>query len=195
MKHEGQIKPMLDEHGRLAVFAPLCRSIINARAMSTAAFGSLCSDPGSEMLLDLYWRESQGLKTSLTSLWLASKASEMTGRRCLAVMEEQRIVERMPDPSDGRRVNVRFTIEGRSKMDACFSALFLGYVETCQDCATHCGHTPLSGEAGHTLPVPFCVVANAFSPRSWRPHAAEAATCSGQLKGKSQGWDNKFPSQ
>ena len=114
MKHEGQIKPMLDEHGRLAVFAPLCRSIINARAMSTAAFGSLCSDPGSEMLLDLYWRESQGLKTSLTSLWLASKASEMTGRRCLAVMEEQRIVERMPDPSDGRRVNVRFTIEGRS---------------------------------------------------------------------------------
>ena len=75
------------------------------------------------MLLDLYWRESQGLRTSLTSLWLASKASEMTGRRCLAVMEEQGIVERMPDPSDGRRVNVRFTPEGRKKMEACFSAL------------------------------------------------------------------------
>ena len=78
------------------------------------------------MLLDLYWRESQGLKTSLTSMWLASKASEMTARRCLAVMEEQGIVERMPDPSDGRRTNVRFTAEGRKKMDACFSALLLG---------------------------------------------------------------------
>jgi len=89
------------------------------------------------MLLDLYWRESQGLKTSLTSLWLASKASEMTGRRCLAVMEQQGIVERMPDPSDGRRVNVRFTQEGWKKMDDCFSALLLGYAETCQDCANH----------------------------------------------------------
>src|SRR3546814_9269303 len=91
MNHDAQIEPMLDEHDRPAVFAPLCRSIISARAVSAAAFGSLCSDPGSEMLLDLYWRESQGLKTSLTSLWLASKASEMTGRRCLAVMEEQGI--------------------------------------------------------------------------------------------------------
>lgn len=109
------------------------------------------------MLLDLYWRESQGLKTSLTSLWLASKASEMTGRRCLAVMEEQGIVERMPDPSDGRRVNVRFTEEGRKKMDDCFSALLLGYSETCLDCANHRNHARVSNEAGDANAVPFCI--------------------------------------
>lgn len=159
MKHDAQIEPMLDEHGRPAVFAPLCRSIIKARATSTATFGSLCSDPGSEMLLDLYWRESQGLKTSLTSLWLASKASEMTGRRCLAVMEEQNIVERMPDPSDGRRVNVRFTSEGRKKMDACFSALLLGYAETCRDCACSCNDGPTSQDcASRWNNVPFCTL-------------------------------------
>lgn len=145
------------------------------------------------MLLDLYWRESQGLKTSLTSLWLASKASEMTGRRCLAVMEEQRIVERMPDPSDGRRVNVRFTMEGRRKMDACFSALLLGYVEICQNCATHYGRARLSDEAGETIPVPFCAATDIFSFRSARSHVVEATDPAGQIKGKSQGWGREFP--
>ena len=159
MKQDAHIQPMLDVHGRPAVFAPLCKSIINARAMSTAAFGSLCSDPGGEMLLDLYWRESQGLKTSLTSMWLASKASEMTARRCLAVMEEQGIVERMPDPSDGRRTNVRFTAEGRKKMDDCFSALLVGYAETCQDCARNCHDGPSSdGCASLWNSIPFCAL-------------------------------------
>jgi len=111
------------------------------------------------MLLDLYWRESQGLKTSLTSLWLASKASEMTARRCLAVMEEQNIVERMPDPNDGRRINVRFTVEGRKKMDACFSALLIGYAETCQDCACSCNDDPISqGDVDHWNSVPYCAM-------------------------------------
>lgn len=111
------------------------------------------------MLLDLYWRESQGLKTSLTSLWLASKASEMTGRRCLAVMEEQNIVERMPDPYDGRRINVRFTSEGRKKMDACFSALLLGYAETCRDCARSCNDGSTSQDCVSCWNnVPFCAL-------------------------------------
>jgi hypothetical protein len=135
MKHDAHIEPMLDGHGGAVVFAPLCKAIISARKTSARVFGSLCGDPGSEMLLELYSRESQGVTTCLTSLWLASKASEMTGRRCMTVMEEQGIVERVPDPSDGRRINVRFTTEGRKKMDACFSALLLGYVETYRDCA------------------------------------------------------------
>lgn len=119
------------------------------------------------MLLDLYWRESQGLKTSLTSLWLASKASEMTGRRCLAVMEEQGIVERMPDPSDGRRVNVRFTEEGRKKMDGCFSALLIGYAETCQDCARNRHHgSPSHGCADLWNSAPFCAMLGDLSPSS-----------------------------
>lgn len=181
MKQDAHIEPMLDGHGRPAVFAPLCKSIISARAASTRAFGSLCSDPGGEMLLDLYWRESQGLRTSLTSLWLASKASEMTGRRCLAVMEEQGIVERMPDPSDGRRVNVRFTPEGRKKMEACFSALLLGYAETCQDCPNHCSRAPISDEAGDANAVPFCI--RACSPVRQRWHVAGSAECPSRIRG------------
>lgn len=111
------------------------------------------------MLLDLYWRESQGLKTSLTSMWLASKASEMTARRCLAAMEEQGIVERMPDPSDRRRTNVRFTAEGRTKMDACFSALLIGYAETCQDCIRNCqGGAPSRDRVDRWTNVPFCAL-------------------------------------
>lgn len=105
------------------------------------------------MLLDLYWRDSQGLKTSLTSFCLASKASEMTGRRCLAAMEEQNIVERFPDPFDKRRTYIRLTAVGREKMDACFQALLTGYAQTCHDCVRNCEGVPEGPRHG----VPFCI--------------------------------------
>ena len=153
MRHDARIDPMLDDTGRPAVFAPLCRSIMSARAASATMFGSLCADPGCEMLLDLYWRDSQGLKTSLTSFCLASKASEMTGRRCLAEMEAQGIVERFPDPFDKRRIYVRLTAAGQDKMDACFQTLLSGYAQTCHDCARKCGDAP----DGARQEVPFCI--------------------------------------
>lgn len=155
MEYQRRIEPMLDETGQSAVFAPLCRSIIMGRALLAEMFGPLCSDPGSEMLLDLYWRESQGLKTSLTSLWLASKASEMTARGCLAVMEAQAIVERRPDPTDKRRTHVRLTAAGREKMDTLFRSLLSGYAETCSDCARNCeGEDHLNGPK---IGIPFCM--------------------------------------
>ncbi|MEZ0497313.1 hypothetical protein [Sphingomonas sp. IW22] len=89
MRHDAQIKAMVKEIGRSSVNVSLCKSIITARKTLTREFGSLCSDPASDMLLDLYRRENQGLKTSLTSLWRATPASEMTARHCLAVMEER----------------------------------------------------------------------------------------------------------
>jgi len=163
MEHQPHIEPVDDEVDHAAAFAPLCKSIIAARAFWAVTFGSLCSDPGSEMLLDLYWRDSQGLKTSLTSLWHASKASEMTARRCLAVMEEQAIVERMPDPTDGRRTYVRLTAAGRQKMDACFSALLTGYAETCPACTGYGTALPLSIAPGAPSRIPPCVVTADFS--------------------------------
>ena len=141
MQHQHRIESAPEETEHLAVFAPLCKSIIASRAMLVGMFGSLCSDPGSEMLLDLYWRDSQGLKTSLTSLWRASKASEMTARHCLAEMEAQAIVERAPDPLDKRRTHVQLTAAGREKMDACFRILLSGYSESFQDCARKCTDT------------------------------------------------------
>ena len=138
MQYQRRIESMLEEGGQLAVFAPLCKSIITSRTQLAELFGSLCSDPGSEMLLDLYWRDSQGLKTSLTSLWRASKASEMTARHCLAVMEAQAIVERLPDPLDKRRTYVQLTISGREKMDTCFETILAGFVQAFQDCTASC---------------------------------------------------------
>lgn len=133
MHHQRHIKSMRDETRQPAEFAALCKAIIAARKKLTGMFGSLCADPGSEMLLDLYWRDSQGLKTSLTSLWLASKASEMTARYSLAAMEAQAIVERMPDPFDKRRTHVQLTVAGREKMEACFRILLDGYPDICRN--------------------------------------------------------------
>lgn len=154
MQYQRRIESMLEDGGQLAVFSTLCKSIITSRTQLAGLFGSLCSDPGGEMLLDLYWRDSQDLKTSLTSLWRASKASEMTARHCLAEMEAQAIVERLPDPLDKRRTYVRLTSSGREKMDACFRTLLTGFAQAFQDCTIPCtdttrpqDHCPWSGSS------------------------------------------------
>jgi hypothetical protein len=127
-----------DETGQRIDYVTVCRSIIAARAMSVRQFGRLCIDPATEMLLDLYWRESEGRDTCLTSLCWASKVSEMTGRLRLATMEEQELVERMPHPFDRRSTNVRLTALGREKMECCFGVLVAGF-----------GGVPPPGAAAH----------------------------------------------
>jgi len=174
MEYQRSINPKLDEAGEPTVFVPLCKSLITTRAMLANIFGSLCSDPGSEMLLDIYWRDSQGLKTSLTSLWRAAKASEMTARRCLAVMEEQAIVERVPDASDKRRINVRLTPAGREKMDICFRTFLTGYAETCQDCARDCEDSPSPQSGCPWAAVLFCMASGGFPGASRGPYSDES---------------------
>lgn len=174
MQHHARIEPLLDEAGKPTVFVPLCKSIIATRLKLGEMFGSLCSDPGSEMLLDIYWRESQGLKTSLTCLWRATRASEMTARRCLAVMEEQEIVERMPDALDKRCINVRLTPAGREKIDICFRTLLAGYAETCRDCARNCEDGPLPQGGCPWAAVLYCMATGGFPGASGGPHSDES---------------------
>jgi DNA-binding MarR family transcriptional regulator len=111
--------------GQAVDFVQACKSMIAARAMSSSQFGSLCSDPAGDMLLDIYLRESAGQLTSLTSLRLAANSSEMTARTRLDALVGLGLVEREPHPFDRRSTIMRLTTAGREKLESCFRVLLL----------------------------------------------------------------------
>lgn len=87
-----------------AVYAQVAEAILIARMKFGRAFGfDLTTDPNGDMLLYLYIREHEGRTTSLSALWGASNVAYSTARRCVTAMEERGIVQRIPDPTDGRR--------------------------------------------------------------------------------------------
>lgn len=109
---------------RMCRYADLCRAMLAARKRAGRAFGNdLISDPASEMLLDLYVREHEGLTTSITSFWGAASSALGTARRSLAMMERRGFVVRTGDPSDGRRALVQLTPSAREQLEECFEVI------------------------------------------------------------------------
>lgn len=109
---------------RTCRYADLCRAMLAARKRAGRAFGNdLISDPASEMLLDLYVREHEGLTTSITSFWGAASSALGTARRSLTMMERRGFVVRAGDPSDGRRALVQLTPTAREQLEECFEVI------------------------------------------------------------------------
>lgn len=105
-------------------YVDLCRAILAARKRAGRAFGhDLISDPASEMLLDLYVREHEGLATSITCFWGAASSALGTARRSLTMMERRGFVIRNGDPSDGRRALVQLTPSAREQLEECFEVI------------------------------------------------------------------------
>ncbi|WP_333837435.1 LysR family transcriptional regulator [Novosphingobium sp.] len=109
---------------RTCRYVDLCRAILAAHKRAGRAFGNdLISDPASEMLLDLYVREHEGLTTSITSFWGAASSALGTARRSLTMMERRGFVVRTGDPSDGRRALVQLTPTAREQLEECFEVI------------------------------------------------------------------------
>lgn len=105
-------------------YVDLCRAILAAHKRAGRAFGNdLISDPASEMLLDLYVREHEGLTTSITCFWGAASSALGTARRSLTMMERRGFVVRTGDPSDGRRALVKLTPSAREQLEECFEVI------------------------------------------------------------------------
>ena len=93
------------------------RALVAARVDRNAIFGTtLNADPAWEMLLDLAVAEASGRWVSVTSLCLASGAATTTALRRIDDLQEAGLVERQPDATDRRRINVRLTQTGRTRM-------------------------------------------------------------------------------
>lgn len=94
------------------------QSLINMRRSRAESFSSrLFGDPAWDIILDLYLSESRGKRVSVSSACIASETSPTTGLRYLRALESEKIIERVADPNDGRRIYVSLTGRGRSALE------------------------------------------------------------------------------
>lgn len=93
------------------------RALIAARTDRDSIFDSnLFSDPSWDMLLDLALAEASGRAISVTSLCIASRAPTTTALRRIDELQAAGLIERVPDQEDRRRIVVKLTEIGRTRM-------------------------------------------------------------------------------
>lgn len=108
-------------HDRARPHVEASRDIARLAIKISGAFGDrfgreLYSVPALDMLLDLYAHADRE-PISLTSLCGATSAPPRTALNMINRMVERGILERSPDPDDGRRILVKLTHEGTSLLD------------------------------------------------------------------------------
>lgn len=78
--------------------------------------GELFGEPSWDMLLDLYAAEAEGQTICISSACIASAVPATTALRYIATLERNGFIERLPEPGDKRRFNLRLTEAGRSRL-------------------------------------------------------------------------------
>lgn len=84
---------------------------ITKRRSRLVSAANLFADPAWFILLDLFVRQHQGLKTSVSSACHASFSPVTTALRHIALLTERNIIQRQYDPVDQRRVYLELTDE------------------------------------------------------------------------------------
>jgi hypothetical protein len=74
------------------------------------------AEPAWDMLVDLMLNDAVDRRVSVTSLCIASHSPPTTGLRYVGMLVGEGLVERVPDPSDARRVFIVLTDAGRAAM-------------------------------------------------------------------------------
>ncbi|MCB2063474.1 MAG: winged helix DNA-binding protein [Novosphingobium sp.] len=102
----------------------MARASYRARRIRDTVFKEedLFGEPAWDMLLDLACAETSGERLSVSSACIGSCAPPTTGLRWLAVLEKRGLVEREEDQFDKRRVYVRLSPKGISKLKEYFRA-------------------------------------------------------------------------
>ena len=80
----------------------------------------LFADPAWDMLLELYACELGQQRISISSLCVGAAVPATTALRWISTLEQEKLIERRPDPTDGRRFFIQLTREGRDAMDGFF---------------------------------------------------------------------------
>jgi len=97
------------------------RTIIRLRRNRDQFFkAQLFADPAWDMLLELFACELGQQRISISSLCLGAAVPATTALRWITTLEQEELVERRPDPTDGRRYFVQLTRTGREAMEAYF---------------------------------------------------------------------------
>jgi hypothetical protein len=100
------------------------RLLIEIRSIRFRQFGTASSaNPGWDMLLDLMSARLSGRQVPVSSAGVAARVPATTALRMVNGLVESGFVRRRPDPSDGRRVLVDLTEDGRRRMDVFLRAV------------------------------------------------------------------------
>ena len=96
------------------------RRAFAARRRRQQVFGEradIFGEPAWDMLLDLYIALHEDKPVTVSNACLSSGAATTTGLRWVATLAERGLVERIPDPKDGRRFFVRLTAEASALVE------------------------------------------------------------------------------
>lgn len=95
----------------------LIRKILRSRHLREQAIGKeLFADPAWEMLLDLTAAREEGRRVQVTSLCIASGVPATTALRYIKMLEDEDLVERVPDATDRRRRWITLSDHGAEVM-------------------------------------------------------------------------------
>jgi hypothetical protein len=95
----------------------MCRALIQIRKVVGASLGfGLCPSPIWDMLLDLYLAHHERREVYLWPLCMAANTPLSTAHRKIAEMERRSLLVRETTAHDRRRISVRMTDEGLSKV-------------------------------------------------------------------------------
>ena len=103
----------------------LARRYLQARRRRDTLFaGEIFADPCWDMLLDLFVSQALGRDVSVSSVCIASCVPQSTALRWLARLEALGLIERNPDPCDGRRTLIRLSETAVRDMAAWLESAF-----------------------------------------------------------------------
>ncbi len=108
------------------LLADAARRYLRARRRRDTMFPQdIFADPCWDMLLDLFVSQELGRDVSVSSACIAACVPQSTALRWLARLESMELVERVPDPEDGRRTLIRLSDPARHAVRDWVAATFL----------------------------------------------------------------------
>jgi hypothetical protein len=103
----------------------LTRCYLRARRLREGLFPEgIFADPAWDMLLDLYACKLEGTKVGVSDACAAASVPQTTALRWMDRLEECGFVERHPDHSDSRRINVELTQTAAWRIELWLNATF-----------------------------------------------------------------------
>ncbi|MEO0499495.1 MAG: winged helix DNA-binding protein [Pseudomonadota bacterium] len=96
----------------------MLRDIVRKRRARANFFpAELFADPAWDILLDLAAARHEGMPVSVSSLCIASAVPTTTALRWIKALTEAQLLQRVPDPDDGRRSFVSLTEQSAESME------------------------------------------------------------------------------
>lgn len=106
----GDYQQISKYYGKRKPSVEMIRGISKARLDRNSYFlPKIFADPAWDILLDLYAAELAQVRVSISSLCIASNVPSTTALRWINALEAEGLIERNPDPLDGRRFFISLT--------------------------------------------------------------------------------------